>query len=111
MRPSLDSLLQKFQNYYTPNKLLSLDEGMIPSKNRLSIKQYINDKPVKWGIKSFMLCDSENGYITDADIYMGEEEIIHRELGAVGKVVIRLRPVLVYTTKATSSLWTVSKTR
>ena len=34
-------------------------EILIPSKNRLSFKQYIKDKPVKWGIKSFMLCYSE----------------------------------------------------
>ena len=41
IRPFLDSLLEKSRQYYKPRKFFSLDEGMIPSKNRLSIKQYI----------------------------------------------------------------------
>ena len=68
VRPMLDNLLVKFRNYYRPTKHLSLDEGMIPCKNRLSIKQYIKDKPVKWGLKSFLLTDSNNGYIVNAEI-------------------------------------------
>ena len=49
-----------------PRQYTSLDEGMIPTKNRLAIKQYIKDKPIKWGIKSFLLCESETGYILHA---------------------------------------------
>ena len=44
----------------TAPQQLSLDEGMIPTKNRLAIKQYIRDKPVRWGIKSFLLCEARN---------------------------------------------------
>ena len=39
-RPVMNELLAKFRNYYHPSKFLSLDEGMIPCKNRLAIKQY-----------------------------------------------------------------------
>ena len=42
---------------------------MIPTNNRLAIKQYIRDKPVRWGIKSFLLCEAKTGYILDAEIY------------------------------------------
>ena len=45
------------------------NEGMIPSKNGLSIKQYIQSKPIKWGIKSFLQCESATGYIVNAEIY------------------------------------------
>ena len=35
---------------------LSPKDVMIPAKNRLAIKHYICDKPIRWGIKSFLLC-------------------------------------------------------
>ena len=47
------------------------NEGMIPTKKCLAIKQYIRDKPVRWGTKGFLLCEAKTGYILDADIYTG----------------------------------------
>ena len=38
---------------YSAPFFLSLDEGMIPAKNRLAIKQYIPSKPIKWGHQGF----------------------------------------------------------
>ena len=90
VHPFMNDMLDKFRNFYMPGQFLSLDEGMFPAKNRLSIKQYIKDKPIKWGIKSFLLTDSENGYILDANIYTGFEEMIYPELGVTGNVVTRL---------------------
>ena len=54
VRPMLNRMLPLFRRYYSPRQQLSLDEGMIPTKNLLAIKQYIRDKPVRWGIKSFL---------------------------------------------------------
>ena len=71
VRPMLDRMLCFFHRYYSPRQQLSLDEGMIPTNNRLAIKQYIRDKPVRWGIKSFLLCEAKTGYILDAEIYTG----------------------------------------
>ena len=45
---------------------------MIRTKNRLTIKQYIRGKPVRWGIKSFLLCEAKTGYILDAEIYTSQ---------------------------------------
>ena len=44
VRPMLDRMLPLFRRYYSPHQQLSLDEGMISTKNRLAIKQYIRDK-------------------------------------------------------------------
>ena len=90
VRPFLEHLLPKFRHYYRPKQYLSLDEGMIPTKNRLAIKQYLKDKPTKWGIKSFLLCEGDTGYIVNADIYTGAVPMPVPELGAVGNTVIRL---------------------
>ena len=87
----LDRMLPLFRRYYSPRQQLSLDEGIIPTKNRLAIKQYIRDKPVRWGIKSFLLCEAKTGYILDAEIYTGRAKDRHWPLlGSAGSVVRRL---------------------
>ena len=89
--PMLDRMLPLFRRYYSPRQQLSLDEGMIPTKNRFAIKQYIRDKPVRWGIKSFLLCEAKTGYILDAEIYTGRVKDRHWPLlGSAGSVVRRL---------------------
>ena len=51
---------------------------------------YIKNKPVKWGLKSFMICDSLNGYIFNFEVYSGKEPQPVPELAATGNVVYRL---------------------
>ena len=58
-----------FQRHYVTAYELSLHEDMIPTKNSLSIKQYMKDKPIKWGLKTFFLHKSKAGYIINAEIY------------------------------------------
>lgn len=41
------------------------------SKHRSGIRQYIKNKPTKWGIKLWVLTDSANGYTCDFDVYIG----------------------------------------
>ncbi|XP_064647459.1 piggyBac transposable element-derived protein 4-like [Lineus longissimus] len=79
-RPIFNYILERFKRHYTPEQELSLDEGMIPTKNSLSIRQYIKDKPIKWGIKTFLLTDSENGFIIDAEVYTGYADNITRQV-------------------------------
>ena len=91
VRPMLDKMLPLFRRYYSPRQQLSLDQGMIPTKNCLAIKQYIRNKPVRWGIKSFLLCEAKTGYILDAEIYTGRVKDRHWPLlGSAGSVVRRL---------------------
>ena len=81
----LNRMLPLFHHQYCPRQQLSLDEGMIPTKNRLTIKL------VRWGIKSFLLCEAKTGFILDAEIYMGRVKDRHWPLlGSVGCVVRHL---------------------
>lgn len=36
------------------------------------MKQYLPNKPTKWGFKVWSLADSQNGYVCDIDIYTGK---------------------------------------
>ena len=55
-------LLDIVEIEYNLNESVSVDEAMIPFKGRLSFKQYMKDKPVKHGIKVFVLADGKYGY-------------------------------------------------
>ena len=46
---------------------------MVPHKGRLSFKQYIKNKPVKWGIKLWVLFESKTGYVFNFQVYLGKE--------------------------------------
>lgn len=46
-----------------------MDEAMAPWKGRLAFKQNIPDKPDGFGIKLYVLSESENSYMVDFDVY------------------------------------------
>ncbi len=54
------------------HKECTVDEAMIPFKGRLGMKQYMKDKPTKWGIKVFVLADAHNGYVKNIQVYTGK---------------------------------------
>ena len=57
-----------------------------------SIRQYIKDKPTKWGIKLWVVADSSNGYTVDFDVYIGRAAGRNVSENALGyDVVMKLR--------------------
>ena len=66
------------------------------SRHRNGIRQYIKDKPTRWGIKLWVLADSSNGYIVDFNVYIGKAAGQQTsEFGLGYNVVMRLmRPFL-----------------
>ena len=69
IRPIANYLKRRFADFYKPTRCMCVDEAMIAYKGRSSLKQYMPSKPTKWGIKVWELCDSENGYCVDFDVY------------------------------------------
>ena len=63
VRPLYDCILKRCSELPI-EKCLCVDEAMIPFKGTFSIKQYMKDKPSRWGIKVFMLCGKVVMYIT-----------------------------------------------
>jgi len=52
----------KFSRFYYPGEFITIDEGMIPFAGKVQFKVYNPDKPTKWGIKEYLLCDAANTY-------------------------------------------------
>ncbi len=42
---------------------------------KTGVRQHMKAKPIKWGVKLFVLADSSNGYTTDFIIYTGKSKI------------------------------------
>ena len=45
---------------------------MLKWRGRLSFRVYNKDKPTKYGIKAYILTDSNSGYCWNMDIYYGQ---------------------------------------
>jgi len=71
VRPLLDSFVKSSSRHFSPGRELSIDEMMIGTKCRLGFIQYMKDKPVKWGIKVWALCDAKVHYCLDFEVYTG----------------------------------------
>lgn len=94
--PVYQALLEKYRTLYVPERDVSVDESLLLFKGRLSWKQYMPLKRARFGIKSFLLCESSSGYIWNSVIYTGKEtniEISSEEAATFGmatKVVLKL---------------------
>ena len=71
IRPVIDYLIPLFKSTYTPKKNLSIDEGMLPYKGRLNFKCYLPKKPIKYGIKLYILAEADTGYVSNFIVYSG----------------------------------------
>ena len=71
----MKKLIERFQQCYYPTRELAVDETMVGFRGRFGAKQYMPNKPTKWGIKCFTLADSANGYILNVHVYTGSETL------------------------------------
>ena len=82
VRPLLDHMQSRCAALYNPSKQLAIDEAMIKFQGRSSLKQYMPQKPIKRGIKVWVLADSTNGFFSRLEVYTGKKEHAERGLGA-----------------------------
>lgn len=68
----IDYFKSRWLALYQPRQQLAIDERMVKSRHQSGIRQYIKDKPTKWGIKLWVLADSSNGYTIDFNVYIGK---------------------------------------
>lgn len=91
MRPVIEKLNKTFS---TVPKLcrLCVDEQMCSTKVGSYMKQYLPNKPKKWGFKLFVVCDTM-GYAYKFEIYSGSSEKCAEgepDLQASANIVVRL---------------------
>lgn len=70
VRPVLDSVRAKCQQL-PQEENHSVHEQIIPTKTRTSLKQYLPNKPYKWGIKVWARC-GVSGILFDFEVHTGK---------------------------------------
>ena len=90
VRYVVDKVRNACKLYYQPSQQVAVDERMIKSKARFGFKQYIKNKPVRFGVKVFALCDSQNSYCYNFEVYTGKDHGAQPEVGLTRDVVVRL---------------------
>lgn len=71
-RPVIEQLNTTFSSVAIDQRL-SIDEQMCSTKIAHFLKQYLPNKPHKWGYKLFVLCNLM-GYAYRFEVYSGQEE-------------------------------------
>ena len=93
IRELWDDFMSRCRANYWPTREIGLDEAIKRFKGRCSFKQYIKNKPVRWGLKLFCVCCSATGYLWNAAWYLGkmdESEAKQAETSATHRAVIQI---------------------
>ena len=72
LKPLMNDLQLACKTYFVPGQNISIDERMVAFKGRIGMKQYIKDKPTKWGFKLWVLASSDSGYTYKFQVYTGK---------------------------------------
>lgn len=89
IRPIINHFKERIRELFYPFQDICIDESLILWKGRLYFKQYIPSKRKRFGIKLFVACDVETGFIIEFIVYTGANtDLVHNELvGMTGSVV------------------------
>lgn len=89
VRLLIDILQRTFANAASSTEFSAIDEMIIPFKGRNRSKQYIKNKPKKWGFKVWVHA-SANGYVSKFEMYEKADKSKVTDLGVIGDTVVRL---------------------
>ena len=112
VRPVLEQMNTLFPRYYKGSSHQAIDESMVKTRSRDSMRNYCPMKPSKWGFKIWSRCDSkfpERPYLIQFEPYLGKKFTKVSKHGLFFDVVNRLTyslrgtNVRVYTDSAYSS--------
>ena len=71
IKPLFDSVVGRFSAVYTPGPNVAIDESLMLWKGKLAMKRYIPLKRARFGLKSYLLCESGSGYIWKVMVHVG----------------------------------------
>lgn len=88
VRSVIDYMNDKFEELYTPEQNVSIDESLMKCKARLGCVVFVRIKRARYGIKFYKLCESESGYCLNFKVYTGQDKNIDKDFN-VSETVVR----------------------
>lgn len=73
IRDLLEQFVRYCQEYYSVSEFVTVDEMLEAFRGRCGFRQYIPNKPARYGIKMFALCDAKTFYTANLEIYAGKQ--------------------------------------
>ena len=72
MKNFVSYIQEKCLQNFTPRQNIAVDESTVGFKGRIAFKTYNPQKPSKWGLRVYVLSDSESGYVSAFEPYFGK---------------------------------------
>ena len=73
VRGILDKFIENCKQAYTPSQYLTIDEKLESFRGRCAFKQYMPNKPAKYGVKVQALVDARSYYVLNLEVYAGKQ--------------------------------------
>ncbi|XP_027132677.1 piggyBac transposable element-derived protein 4, partial [Larimichthys crocea] len=73
VRKVWDAWVERLPTLYNPGPHVTVDEQLVPFRGRCSFRQYMPNKPARYGIKSWVACDARSSYAWKMQVYTGRK--------------------------------------
>jgi hypothetical protein len=73
IRRVFENLVEKCKKYYVPSEFVTIDEMLESFRGRCRFRQYIKNKPAKYGVKIFSMVCAKSFYVSNMEIYAGKQ--------------------------------------
>ena len=77
IRDFFNAFQLQLPKYFKPDHSVTVDEQLVAFRGRCSFRQYMPNKPAKYGLKFFVACCSSTYYVLGIIPYCGKDVITH----------------------------------
>lgn len=74
IRELFDMFVRRCQLCYNPGPHVTVDEQLVGFRGRCGFRVYMSNKPDKYGIKIWTLCDVNTSYCFKSQVYLGRQQ-------------------------------------
>ena len=90
IRPLIRHFNDAFHTARKQSRSQSIDEHMVTYKGHNIMKQYVKNKPIRWGFKLWVRACSRTGFVYEIDLYTGKKDANNPDVGLGDAVVLQL---------------------